>query len=163
MTRVTPLLRYVLCLPQGWWLPRHVIPQGALNTQYIVSLTSPTPVIYYVTNGTQNFTADKDTTSNTNEPYMDWLQFMLKEDTVPQTIISPFGDDEQTVPPDYANSVCNLFAQLGSRGASVLFPSGDQGVAGTGGSCVSNNGTNSPAFIPLFPASCEWFSFPISQ
>ena len=31
------------------------------------------------------------------------------------------------VPPDYATSVCNLFAQLGARGSSVLFPSGDSG------------------------------------
>lgn len=27
----------------------------------------------------------------------------------------------QTVPKDYAIEVCNLFAQLGSRGTSILF------------------------------------------
>ena len=88
-----------------------------------------------------------------NEPYLDWLSFILKQDTIPQTISTSYGDDEQTVPPDYAASVCNLFAQLGSRGVSVLFSSGDFGVGG--GSCRTNDGTNQVKFIPIFPASCE--------
>lgn len=32
------------------------------------------------------------------------------------------------VPFDYATSVCNLFAQLGAQGVSVLFSSGDDGL-----------------------------------
>lgn len=49
--------------------------------------------------------------------------------------------------------MCNLFAQLGSRGVTVLFSSGDSGV-GTG--CVSNDGKNQTQFLPQFPASCPW-------
>lgn len=66
-------------------------------------------------------------TTNTNEPYLDWLNFILEQSTIPQTITTSYGDDEQTVPNDYANSVCNGFMQLGARGISVLFASGDFG------------------------------------
>jgi tripeptidyl-peptidase-1 len=59
----------------------------------------------------------------------------------------------QTIPPRYARAVCNLYAQLGSRGVSVIFSSGDSGV-GTG--CVSNDGKNTTRFLPQFPASCPF-------
>jgi tripeptidyl-peptidase I len=49
--------------------------------------------------------------------------------------------------------VCNLYAQLGGRGVSVLFSSGDSGV-GTG--CLTNNGKNQTRFLPQFPAACPW-------
>ena len=50
--------------------------------------------------------------------------------------------------------VCNLFAQLGARGSSVMFSSGDDGVGG--GDCLSNDGTDTKMFIPNFPASCPY-------
>ena len=65
-----------------------------------------------------------------------------------------YGDDEQTVPEDYAVQVCNLFAQLGARGSSIMFSSGDDGVGG--GDCLSNDGTNTKKFLPNFPASCPF-------
>jgi tripeptidyl-peptidase-1 len=76
----------------------------------------------------------------------------MSQKTIPQTISTSYGDDEQTVPLDYAISVCNMFAQLGAMGISVLFASGDSGVGG--GSCHSNDGKGSKKFIPAFPASC---------
>jgi tripeptidyl-peptidase-1 len=88
-----------------------------------------------------------------NEPYLDWLNFMLGGSSIPQTISTSYGDDEQTVPEDYATSVCNLFAQLGSRGSSVLFASGDDGVGG--GVCETNSDPDQVQFQPLFPASCN--------
>ena len=95
------------------------------------------------------------TPTNTNEPYLDWLDFILDQPTIPQTISTSYGDDEQTVPPDYAKTVCDLFAQLGTMGSSVLFSSGDFGVGG--GSCLSNDGAEQRQFTPMFPASCEPF------
>jgi len=74
--------------------------------------------------------------------------------STPQVISTSYGDDEQTVPLDYATSVCNLFAQLGARGSSILFSSGDDGVGS--GSCVTNNGSNTVVFQPNFPASCPF-------
>jgi tripeptidyl-peptidase I len=46
-----------------------------------------------------------------------------------------------------------MFAQLGARGVSVLFSSGDSGV---GSACLSNDGRNKTEFQPQFPASCPW-------
>lgn len=54
----------------------------------------------------------------------------------------------ETVPRDYATSVCNLFAQLGARGASVMFSSGDFGVGG--GDCKTNDGKNIAKFQWVF-------------
>ena len=58
------------------------------------------------------------------------------------------------VPLDYATNVCSLFAQLGARGSSIMFSSGDDGVGG--GTCATNDGTNTQRFQPNFPASCPF-------
>ena len=48
---------------------------------------------------------------------------------------------------------CSLFAQLGARGVSVIFASGDTGV---GSACETNDGKNTTRFLPIFPASCPF-------
>ncbi|KAI0048738.1 subtilisin-like protein [Auriscalpium vulgare] len=128
--------------------------EANLDIQYAESISFPTPNIYYSTGGSPPFVEDGNTPTNTNEPYLDWLQFILEQSTIPQTISTSYGDDEQTVPLDYAQSVCTLFAQLGTQGTSVLFSSGDSGVGD--GSCLTNDGTNKKQFIPNFPASCPF-------
>ena len=52
-----------------------------------------------------------------------------------------------------ANRTCNLFAQLGARGVSVIFSSGDTGV---GSACQTNDGKNTTRFLPTFPAACPF-------
>ncbi|GLB43381.1 putative pro-kumamolisin, activation domain [Lyophyllum shimeji] len=128
--------------------------EANLDIQYTTGMSYPTPNIYYSTGGSPPFTPDSQTPSNTNEPYLDWLNFILAQSTIPQTISTSYGDDEQTVPPDYANTVCNLFAQLGARGTTAFFSSGDSGVGG--GDCRTNDGTNRRLFQPAFPASCPF-------
>ncbi|KAI0156633.1 tripeptidyl-peptidase 1 precursor [Hypoxylon sp. FL1284] len=66
-----------------------------------------------------------------------------------------YADDEQTVPESYARRVCQQFAQVGARGTSLLFSSGDSGV-GTYGTCISNDGKNTTRFLPEFPPSCPY-------
>ncbi|KAL7626034.1 hypothetical protein AAE478_002803 [Parahypoxylon ruwenzoriense] len=66
-----------------------------------------------------------------------------------------YADDEQTVPESYARRVCQQFAQVGARGTSLLFSSGDSGV-GPYGECLSNDGKNTTKFIPEFPPSCPY-------
>ena len=60
---------------------------------------------------------------------------------------------DQSVPEKFARSVCNLLAQLGSRGVSVIFATGDSGV---GSGCQTNDGKKTTRFQPQFPASCPW-------
>lgn len=75
-------------------------------------------------------------------------------------ISTSYGDDEITVPIEYAKRVCNSFAQLGARGVSLLFSSGDGGAGGIAGNnasaCISNDGKNTFQFLPSFPASCPY-------
>ncbi|KAK7031632.1 subtilisin-like protein [Favolaschia claudopus] len=128
--------------------------EANLDIQYTEGISFPTPNIYYSTGGSPPFIKDTFTPTNTNEPYLDWLNFVLNQTVIPQTFTTSYGDDEQTVPQDYAVSVCNLFAQLGARGASIMFSSGDEGVGG--GDCLTNDGTNRKIFQPAFPASCPF-------
>lgn len=62
-------------------------------------------------------------------------------------------EDHQEIPVPYATQACQLFAQLGARGVSVLFAAGD---FGTGDYCLSNDGTNTLKFQPILPASCPY-------
>ncbi|KAJ7233035.1 peptidase S8/S53 domain-containing protein [Mycena rebaudengoi] len=128
--------------------------EANLDIQYTEGISFPTPNIYYSTGGSPPFIPDSRTPTNTNEPYLEWLNFVLNQTTIPQTFTTSYGDDEQTVPQDYATSVCNLFAQLGARGSSIMFSSGDSGVGG--GSCTTNDGTNRRLFQPEFPSSCPF-------
>ncbi|EIN09489.1 subtilisin-like protein [Punctularia strigosozonata HHB-11173 SS5] len=137
--------------------------EANLDIQYTEGITAPTPNVYFSTGGSPPFTPDSFTTTNSNEPYLDFLDFLGTQSSIPQTISTSYGDDEQTVPKDYATSVCNLFAQFGARGTSFLFSSGDEytdapyPVRGVGGgSCRTNDGTNVVRFQPEFPASCPF-------
>ncbi|KAH9007053.1 hypothetical protein EDB86DRAFT_3069728 [Lactarius hatsudake] len=61
--------------------------------------------------------------------YMAWSKDVFGLEDVPQTISISYGDSENNVPPEYASALCNLFAKLGARGASVICPSSN--TAGT--------------------------------
>ena len=61
------------------------------------------------------------------DPFLTFLGYLAREPNIPQIIGMSYGM-EQVPPPGYAMAVCNLFAQLGVRGASVLVASGINGV-----------------------------------
>jgi len=89
------------------------------------------------------------------------LDYALGQKSLPQTVSTSYGDDEQTVPESYALRVCAGFAQLGARGVSVIFSSGDYGVGDadpdpTTTKCKTNNGKNETTFLPVFPATCPY-------
>ncbi|KAJ5101353.1 Peptidase S8/S53 [Penicillium alfredii] len=132
--------------------------EANLDLQYIVGVSSPLPVTEYITGGRGQLVPDldqPDPKKNNNEPYLDFLQAILKLDKedLPKVLSTSYGEDEQSIPKKYALSVCNLYAQLGSRGVSVIFSSGDSGV---GAACQTNDGKNTTHFPPQFPSSCPW-------
>jgi tripeptidyl-peptidase I len=51
----------------------------------------------------------------------------------------------------YAQRQCNEYGKLGMMGTTVLYSSGDNGVAGNGGNCITGI-----KFNPDFPASCPF-------
>ena len=128
--------------------------EANVNIQYTQGMTFPTPHIFYSTSGLPPFKSDSNSPINENEPFLIWLEYLLdpRLPSTPQTISTSYGDIEQTVPPDYAMSVCKLFAQLGNRGVSVLTSSGNDGVGA--GDCTSNDGFRRVQFLPRFPSSC---------
>ncbi|KAF2718833.1 tripeptidyl peptidase-like protein [Polychaeton citri CBS 116435] len=133
--------------------------EGNLDVQTIIGIDYPIPLTAYSTGGEPPFIPDLNTPTNTNEPYLSWVNYVLSQsaDTLPQAISTSYGDDEQSIPKSYATRVCNSFAQLGVRGVSLFFSSGDSGV-GDNGTCISNDGKDTPMFIPSFPADCPYIT-----
>ncbi|KAI0427330.1 peptidase S8/S53 domain-containing protein [Xylaria sp. FL1042] len=132
--------------------------EANLDAQYILGTGHPLPVTEFSVGGRGPLVTDldqPDPNDNSNEPYLDFLKNVLKlpQSKLPQVISTSYGENEQSVPKSYALSVCNLIAQLGSRGVSVIFSSGDSGV---GSACLSNDGKNTTKFQPQYPASCPW-------
>lgn len=116
--------------------------EADLDVQITVALTYPINNLYTSTGGSPPHNAGGDE----NEPYQEWLSYVIGLDSPPQTFSISYGDDEPTVPTDYADSVCTQFMKLGARGVSVLVAAGDSGAGGS--SCTK--------FAPSFPAACPW-------
>ncbi|KAK0120242.1 hypothetical protein ONS95_011648 [Cadophora gregata] len=135
--------------------------EANLDVQTIIGLTYPMPVTAYTTGGEPPQIPDEAAGDPPgNEPYLTWINYVLAQKKLPQVISTSYGDDEQTVPLDYAKRVCNGFAQLGARGISILFSSGDSGAGDIAGNnataCVSNDGKNTFKFLASFPPSCPY-------
>ncbi|KAG5639936.1 hypothetical protein DXG03_002312, partial [Asterophora parasitica] len=135
--------------------------EANLDTQFAFGLSYPTPGTFWSTPGNPPFKPDVNVPVDSNEPYADWVDYVLSHGKIPQTISTSYGDFEQTVPQSYARRTCAGFAQLGARGISLLFGSGDGGV-GDGNpdpktqTCFTNDGRNATRFPPFFPASCPY-------
>ncbi|KAI0004848.1 tripeptidyl-peptidase [Xylariaceae sp. FL0662B] len=131
--------------------------EANLDVQYVLAISNPVPILEYSTGGRGPLVPTQDEPGpSTNEPYLEFLTYLLDQDdaALPQTISTSYGEEEQSVPEEYALKVCNLFMQLGARGVSVLFSSGD---SGPGGSCVRES-DNAPYFNPTFPGACPYIT-----
>ena len=129
--------------------------EADLDAELSLSITWPTPLTVFSTGGSPPFVPDLNTPTDTNEPYLTFLNYVLAQSDLPQVISTSYGDDEQSVPKSYAKRACHGYAQLGARGISIFFSSGDSGV-GANGTCFSNSNPNHRMFIPAFPAGCPW-------
>ncbi|KAH9033516.1 subtilisin-like protein [Lactarius pseudohatsudake] len=120
-------------------------PHKEANTdiQYAEAMAYPTPHIFYSTGQGPSGTADY---------YLTWLEYILNQMDIPQTISLSYGAEESGLPREYTSFVCNCFATLGTYGISVLVSSGNDGIGG--GDCVNENGV--VRFIPRFPAHCPY-------
>ncbi|KAJ6111815.1 hypothetical protein N7523_007876 [Penicillium sp. IBT 18751x] len=132
--------------------------EASLDIQYASAMARGTLVTFYSAGGRAPLIPDADqpnASHSGNEPFLEQLHYLidLPGDQLPAVLSTSYGESEQSVPPSYARAVCSLFAQLGARGVSVIFSSGDSGV---GSSCQSNDGSKRTKFIPEFPASCPF-------
>ncbi|KAI0305677.1 subtilisin-like protein [Multifurca ochricompacta] len=81
----------------------------------------------------------------------------------PFVVSVSYGQDEGTATHRYATRQCNEYGKLGLLGTTVLYSSGDNGVAGFGGVCQNSSGLDDPGgglneirFNPGFPGSCSY-------
>ncbi|KAH9062347.1 subtilisin-like protein [Lactarius vividus] len=133
----------VMELDDGGYDPDHPHKEANLAVQYTTAMAYPTPHIFYsIGRGP----------SGTDDWYITWLEFILDEEDIPQTISISYGYEERWTSREYASHVCSMFAMLGSLGASVLVSSGNDGIGR--GTCMNGDGV--VRFIPRFPATCPW-------
>ncbi|WYZ40940.1 hypothetical protein EsH8_IV_001281 [Colletotrichum jinshuiense] len=126
------------------------------DVQYAASLSNPVPNIVTAVAGDGPIKLELGgRPGDTTEPWLIWLDAMiaLPDDKLPHTITTSFGENEQSLPDGYIQQVCNQFGALGARGVTMFAASGD---SGPGNTCVTNDGTNSTRFTPVFPASCPF-------
>ncbi|KAI1268416.1 tripeptidyl-peptidase 1 [Xylariaceae sp. FL1019] len=131
--------------------------EANLDVQYILGVSHPIPIVEYSVGGRGPLVPTEDEPGpSSNEPYLEFLTYLLglEDADLPQTLSTSYGEEEQSVPADYAIKVCNMFMQLGARGVSVLFSSGD---SGPGDSCVRVT-DDAPYFQPTFPGSCPYIT-----
>ncbi|KAG8165540.1 hypothetical protein KVR01_004092 [Diaporthe batatas] len=132
--------------------------EANLDQQYVLAVGFDVPVTEFSVGGLGQLVPDGESPtqeSNSNEPFLEWLIALSAMDNsqIPNSISVSYGENEQEIPLSYATQVCNMFAQLGARGKSILIASGDSGV---GSFCQANDGTNATRFQPQFPASCPY-------
>ncbi|KAK7928336.1 tripeptidyl-peptidase sed4 [Apiospora marii] len=134
--------------------------EAQLDIEYSTSFLGPLNVTYHLTGGRppaqdQPGNVPIPDEDNQQEPYLEYLDYLLAQNDIPQVVSISYTDDEQAVPQAYANQVCDRFSYLALRGVSVLVASGDAGTQGTRFSdCKGPEGQY--RFIPTFPASCPW-------
>jgi len=79
----------------------------------------------------------------------------------PFVVSTSYGQDEASATAFYAIRQCNEYAKLGLLGSTILYSSGDDGVAGNGGLCLNSTGqadANGTRFNPDFPATCPFIT-----
>ncbi|KAH7906414.1 peptidase S8/S53 domain-containing protein [Hygrophoropsis aurantiaca] len=80
----------------------------------------------------------------------------------PANVISTsYAYNEADLTPFYTARQCAEYAKLGLMGVTVLYSSGDYGVAGNDALCLEPNGTqsvNGTIFNPSFPSTCPYIT-----
>ncbi|KAJ6504130.1 family S53 protease [Mycena vitilis] len=122
--------------------------ETSLDTQYTVGLISPIPLTFFSGNAGEG--AQDDQVAG----YLNMVNFLntIADGEVPQTFSTSFGFDEAWIDQKLAETICDGYLALTSRGASVMFGSGDGGV---GGLYVDAN-PGCTEFHPVFPTSCQF-------
>jgi tripeptidyl-peptidase I len=80
-----------------------------------------------------------------------------------KVISTSYGYNEADLTPFYQNRQCMEYMKLALQGVTVLYSSGDYGVAGNLGRCIdpttgnyTRTNASSGIFNPSFPSTCPW-------
>ncbi|RPD54237.1 family S53 protease [Lentinus tigrinus ALCF2SS1-7] len=118
--------------------------EASLDIQYTVGVATGVPTTLYSVGdaGGQGF--------------IDLVNFLLGLDELPLVLSTSYGFNESDFfgAEDFANTFCNAYAQLGARGTSVFFCSGDNGVY----SFSFDSACDATTFGPTFPSTCPFLT-----
>ncbi|KAM0327887.1 hypothetical protein ACHAPQ_007236 [Fusarium lateritium] len=131
--------------------------EADLDAENIVGIAHPLPFVQYITGGSPPFLPNIDqptAADNQNEPYVPFFRYLLSQKDLPAVISTSYGDEEDSVPQEYATLTCNMIGLLGLRGISVIFSSGDIGV---GAGCLAPD-YKTVEFNAIFPATCPYLT-----
>jgi len=125
-------------------------PQGAANAgieanldiQYTAGVAGGVPVTFISVGSVNN---------DGINGFLDIIDFLLGEPSPPQVLTTSYGFNEPDIPLSIANSLCNAYMQLGARGVTISFASGDGGVSGSQSQTCTT-------FIPTFPSGCPFLT-----
>jgi tripeptidyl-peptidase-1 len=162
--------------------------ESNLDLQYAIDLVYPTPVTLYQTGDIVEGDASFDTFLDAidsffctfeggDDPIFDPLypdpsnasgSFQQPEDcgtfNATNVISVSYSGDEASYTPAYIRRQCFEYGKLGLQGVTVLYSSGDYGVAGYEGQCIDpqtkqiTNGTTAIQFNPTFPGTCPYIT-----
>ncbi|KAI9069415.1 family S53 protease [Trametes sanguinea] len=115
--------------------------EANLDIEYTVGLATNVPTVFV--------DVGPDNEDGALMGFLDIINFLLAEDAPPQVLTTSYGHSEYLVSRNLAVNLCKAHAQLGARGVSILFASGDGGVSG---------GRTSPCttFVPVWPSVCPY-------
>ncbi|KAI9064942.1 subtilisin-like protein [Trametes sanguinea] len=118
----------------------------SLDTQYTSGIATAVPATFYSVGDPGPFA----------QAFIDTANFLLAQDELPLVLTTSFGFDESEFTGDegLANTFCNAYAQLGARGTSVFFASGDNGVYSFG----FDSSCDATEFGPTFPSTCPFLT-----
>ena len=120
----------------------------ALDTQTSLGLAWPASAVFYNTGGVFG---PSSSSGKTYDRFVQFLQDLINNQTVPSVVSFSESIPEDMMDPAYAQRLCTMMAQVGMRGISLLFSSGNNGPNGD-----VPTGTHKMIFEPEFPASCPW-------
>ncbi|KAJ6473704.1 family S53 protease-like protein [Mycena sanguinolenta] len=113
--------------------------EASLDIEYTVGVASGVPVKFISVGPLNN-----DTVSG----FLDQINALISDPSRPTVLTTSYGADEEDMTLPVAQGLCNAYAQLGALGTSILFASGDGGVAGNEFECTT--------FVPTAPSTCPW-------
>ncbi|KAH9889378.1 family S53 protease-like protein [Cubamyces lactineus] len=116
------------------------VSEGYADLEYTLGLATDVPVTYYF--------VGINTTDGDLSGLLDEANALLALDNPPQVLTTSWNVfDESDISFALTDKLCRAYAQLGARGTTILFASGDNGAG-----CSSDN----TQFEPKFPLNCPF-------
>lgn len=65
--------------------------EGILDAEWVIGIGYPIPMVSWSTGGSPPFVPDLNTPTDTNEPYLVWLEYVLAQKELPAVISTSYG------------------------------------------------------------------------